>query len=82
MAVAKALGARRILAIDVNASRLEFAKQYVGAETHLAIPMNPGEAREDYSKRHVSLMVPFDMTGLTGCRANTLWRSLVSGSVG
>ncbi|RSH89674.1 hypothetical protein EHS25_002225 [Saitozyma podzolica] len=52
MAVAKALGARRILAIDVNASRLEFAKQYVGAETHLAIPMNPGEAREDYSKRH------------------------------
>lgn len=67
MAVAKALGARRILAIDVNASRLEFAKQYVGAETHLAIPMNPGEAREDYSKRHVSLTIPLHMTGLTGC---------------
>lgn len=54
MAVAKALGARRILAIDVQEKRLEFAKQYAATEVHAAIPKNPGEDSMAYSKRHVS----------------------------
>ncbi|RXK35961.1 hypothetical protein M231_06784 [Tremella mesenterica] len=52
LAVAKALGARRLLAIDINEDRLKFAASYLGAETHLAIPKNPGESMIDYSKRH------------------------------
>ncbi|KAF5344146.1 hypothetical protein D9758_008852 [Tetrapyrgos nigripes] len=34
MTVAKALGARRIIAIDIVESRLEFAKSYAGAEVY------------------------------------------------
>lgn len=53
MAVAKAFGARRILAIDVQPGRLELAKQYLGVETHVASPVVYGEEREVYSRRHV-----------------------------
>lgn len=53
MAVAKALGARRILAIDVQPQRLEFAKQYVATDIHIATPKEAGETLRDYSKRHV-----------------------------
>ncbi|KAL2838648.1 hypothetical protein BJY01DRAFT_257992 [Aspergillus pseudoustus] len=52
MAVAKALGARRILAIDVQPQRLEFAKQYAATDVHLAIPKEEGEDMMAYSKRH------------------------------
>lgn len=54
MAVAKALGARRILAIDVQSQRLDFAKQYAATDIHLAIPKEKGEDMMAYSKRHVS----------------------------
>ena len=54
MAVAKALGARRILAIDVQPNRLDFAKGYVATDAHLAISKEPGEDSMSYSKRHVS----------------------------
>jgi D-xylulose reductase len=54
MAVAKALGARRILAIDVNQQRLDFAASYLGAEVHAAIPKLLNENGMAYSKRHVS----------------------------
>lgn len=54
MAVAKALGARRILAIDVNQQRLDFAKTYITPDVHAAIPKNPGEDGMAYAKRHVS----------------------------
>ncbi|KAI8261389.1 hypothetical protein K4K56_006121 [Colletotrichum sp. SAR 10_98] len=52
MAVAKALGARRILAVDVNEQRLDFAKDYCATEVHAAIPKNSGEDNMSYSKRH------------------------------
>lgn len=55
MAVCKALGARRVLAIDVQENRLNFAKNYVGCETHKAIPKTPEEDSISYAKRHVSL---------------------------
>lgn len=54
MAVAKALGARRILAIDVQPQRLEFAKSYLGVEIHRALPREDGEDSMTYAKRHVS----------------------------
>ncbi|KAL3461872.1 chaperonin 10-like protein [Aspergillus heterothallicus] len=52
MAVAKALGARRILAIDVQPQRLEFAKGYAATDVHLAIPKEQDEDLTSYSKRH------------------------------
>lgn len=56
MAVAKALGARRIVAVDVNEQRLDFAKGYCATDVHAAIPKNSGEDNMSYSKRHVSLL--------------------------
>ncbi|KAI8265354.1 hypothetical protein K4K58_011389 [Colletotrichum sp. SAR11_239] len=52
MAVAKALGARRIVAADVNEQRLDFAKGYCATDVHAAIPKNSGEDNMSYSKRH------------------------------
>ncbi|KAJ5634250.1 hypothetical protein N7528_002092 [Penicillium herquei] len=52
MAVAKALGARRILAIDVQPHRLEFAKNYAATDIHVAIPKEQGEDNMTYAKRH------------------------------
>ncbi|KAJ0282407.1 hypothetical protein COL940_005156 [Colletotrichum noveboracense] len=52
MAVAKALGARRIVAVDVNEQRLDFAKGYCATDVHAAIPKNSGEDSMSYSKRH------------------------------
>ncbi|ORY33979.1 chaperonin 10-like protein [Naematelia encephala] len=57
MAAAKALGARRIIAIDTNAGRLDFAKDYVNAETHQAIPMESGEDKGVYSRRHAEVIM-------------------------
>jgi threonine dehydrogenase-like Zn-dependent dehydrogenase len=39
MAVAKALGARRVIAVDINKERLDFAKSY--AATDIYIPVSP-----------------------------------------
>jgi D-xylulose reductase len=58
MAVAKALGARRVLAIDIQPQRLEFAKQYAATDVHLAIPEEESEDMMTYSKRHVSYCHP------------------------
>lgn len=60
MAVAKALGARRILAVDVNEQRLDFARNYCATDVHTAIPKNPGEDNMTYSKRHVSMSGIFE----------------------
>lgn len=54
MAVAKAFGARRIIAIDVQPGRLEFAAQHLRVETHIASPVEKGEERGVYTRRHVS----------------------------
>ncbi|KAG8825714.1 hypothetical protein FRC17_008558 [Serendipita sp. 399] len=51
MAVAKALGARRVIAIDIQQSRLDFAKSYAANDTFKPGPLNEGEKRMDYSRR-------------------------------
>lgn len=52
MAVAKALGAKRIIAADIVPSRLEFAKNYVGSIPYLPVSPNKDESKLDYSKRN------------------------------
>lgn len=52
MAVAKAFGAKRIIAADIVPSRLEFAKNYAGAIPYLPISPNKGESKLEYSKRN------------------------------
>jgi len=56
MAVAKALGARRVIAVDIVQSRLDFAKSY--AATDIFLPSKPleGESKSAYSKRSAAEM--------------------------
>ena len=56
MACAKAFGARRIIAVDVNEERLAFARNFIGAETHFSMSMESGEERGVYAQRHVSVI--------------------------
>ncbi|KAH8830490.1 xylitol dehydrogenase [Flagelloscypha sp. PMI_526] len=63
MAVAKALGARRIIAVDIVPSRLDFAKRYVAAEVYAPPKMEKDESKVDYARRNASLMK--DQLGLT-----------------
>lgn len=51
MAVSRALGASKILAIDIQPTRLDFAKQYAATHTYLPPKPEEGEARMDYSRR-------------------------------
>jgi D-xylulose reductase len=51
MAVAKALGASRIVAVDINQARLNFAKSYVATDIFLPPTLNAGEDKVEYSKR-------------------------------
>ncbi|KAK7060544.1 hypothetical protein VNI00_001310 [Paramarasmius palmivorus] len=53
---AMAIGASRIIAVDIVPSRLEFAQQYVGAETYQPPPPAENEARMDYSRRNADVM--------------------------
>lgn len=52
MAVAKAFGAKRIVAADIIPSRLEFAKNYAGAIPYLPLSPNKDESKLEYSKRN------------------------------
>jgi D-xylulose reductase len=54
MAVAKALGASRIIGIDISPSRLEFAKQY--AATHTYSPLQPEKGEVEYGRRNAADM--------------------------
>ena len=56
MAVAKALGASRIIAVDIISSRLEFAKNYIGAATFKPSALQDGESKSDFSKRSAQQM--------------------------
>ncbi|KAF7776014.1 hypothetical protein Agabi119p4_4407 [Agaricus bisporus var. burnettii] len=56
MAVAKALAAKRIIAIDIVSERLEFAKDYAATETYLPLKPMEGESKIDYSKRNAEHM--------------------------
>jgi len=40
MAVAKALGARRVVAVDINEERLLFAKNYAATDTYIPVSWN------------------------------------------
>ncbi|KIK68040.1 hypothetical protein GYMLUDRAFT_36855 [Collybiopsis luxurians FD-317 M1] len=56
MAVAKALGAKRIIAADIVPSRLEFAKSYAGAIPYQPLSPNKDESKLDYSRRNAENM--------------------------
>ncbi|EKM59197.1 uncharacterized protein PHACADRAFT_249477 [Phanerochaete carnosa HHB-10118-sp] len=56
MAVAKALGARRIIAVDILSSRLEFAKSYAATDVYLPPKPNEGESKIQYSERNAKTM--------------------------
>jgi len=51
MAVAKALGASRIIAVDINQSRLKFAKAYAATEVYFPPDLEQGESKTDFSRR-------------------------------
>ena len=52
MAVAKALGASRIVAVDIVSSRLEFARSYAAADSYLPPKTEQGETKVAYCKRN------------------------------
>lgn len=56
MAVAKALGASRVVAVDIVPARLGFAKTYAATETFLPPAPESGESKIAYSKRSAALM--------------------------
>jgi len=56
MAVAKALGASRIIGVDIIPSRLEFAKQYAATHTYLPLKPEEGEDKIEYSRRNAAHM--------------------------
>ncbi|KAG6873737.1 hypothetical protein C0995_011556 [Termitomyces sp. Mi166 len=56
MAVAKALGAARVIAVDINPARLEFAKGYAATDAYLPPSLEEGETRPAYSRRSAEKM--------------------------
>jgi D-xylulose reductase len=56
MAVAKALGARRIVAVDIVDERLAFTESYAGASVYKPPPQNEGESKLEYYSRSASTM--------------------------
>jgi D-xylulose reductase len=56
MAVAKAIGASRIIAVDIVQSRLDFAKTYAATDVFLPPPFQDGESKAVYSQRSASLL--------------------------
>jgi len=52
MAVAKAHGASRIVAVDIVSSRLEFAKSYAATDSYLPPKIEQGETKVEYSQRN------------------------------
>jgi D-xylulose reductase len=56
MAVAKACGASRVIAIDIVKPRLDFAHNYAATDIFTPPTMNEGESKMAYSKRAVAEM--------------------------
>ena len=56
MATARAMGARRIIAVDIVPSRLEFAKAYAATDVFLPVPMTAGEDKLAYAARNAQAM--------------------------
>ena len=57
MAVAKAIGASRIIAVDIVESRLNFAKTYAATDVFQPPPSQDGESRITYSQRSARLLM-------------------------
>lgn len=57
MAVARALGASRVIAVDIVPSRLEFAKTYAATDIYLPPALQEGETRIAYSQRNAKAMM-------------------------
>jgi D-xylulose reductase len=57
MAACRALGARRIIGVDVQPERLDFAKSYAAADIFLPSKKNEGETNAAYSKRNAAEMM-------------------------
>lgn len=56
MAVAKALGASRIVAVDINQARVDFAKSYAATDAFVPPALNAGEGTLEYSKRSAEML--------------------------
>lgn len=56
MAVAKALGAARVVAVDINPHRLKFAQSYAATDAYLPLTLGEGENRLAYSRRNADKM--------------------------
>ncbi|KAI6163028.1 xylitol dehydrogenase [Pisolithus thermaeus] len=56
MAVAKAFGASRVIAIDIVSHRLEFAKSYAATDTFMPPLLEQSETNGEFSKRAAALM--------------------------
>ncbi|KAG1787717.1 chaperonin 10-like protein [Suillus variegatus] len=56
MAVAKALGASRVIAVDIIPDRLEFAKTYAATDTFLPPSIDKGESGVTFSIRNAQAM--------------------------
>lgn len=57
MAVAKAIGASRIIAVDIAESRLNFAKTYAATDIFQPPPFQDGESKIAYSRRSAGLLM-------------------------
>ncbi|PCH41103.1 xylitol dehydrogenase [Wolfiporia cocos MD-104 SS10] len=57
MAAARALGASRVIAVDIVPHRLEFARSYAATEAYLPPAPEAGESRIRYSERNAKLMM-------------------------
>ena len=56
MAVAKALGASRIIAVDIVPERLQFARAYAATDTYQPPPREEGELNRDHSRKNALKM--------------------------
>lgn len=56
MAVAKAIGASRIIGVDIVKSRLDFAKKYIATDVFQPPPVQEGESKIAYSQRAARLL--------------------------
>lgn len=56
MAVAKALGASRVIAVDIVPSRLEFAASFAASDVYLPPKPLEGETKMQYSARNAKTM--------------------------
>lgn len=57
MAVARAIGASRIIAIDIVESRLNFAKTFAATDVFQPPPSQDGESKIAYSQRSAGLLM-------------------------